>query len=84
MANPIQIAAKLYDARDAMKELYGARFDAVTKEYKEHLQAFATRNKVSVTDAALTLARELERAGHGSGIPLLLASAVELVEPSQA
>jgi len=81
-ANPIQIAAKLYDCRDTMKSLFGETYSEVTREYKEHLQAFADRNKVSVIDAALSIAKGLEANGHGRAIPLLLASAVELVEPS--
>jgi len=82
MPNPIQIAAKLYDNRDTLKEFYGPSFPTIIKPFQDHLQNFATWHQVGVLDAALALAKDLEKGGHGRSVPVLLAAAVELVEPS--
>jgi hypothetical protein len=84
MMNRIQLAAKLYDCRDSMKSLFGDEFEAKTKPYRERLQAFSERRKIGILDAALIMAKDLAAAGHENAVLLLLAAAVELVEPSQA
>jgi hypothetical protein len=47
-ANTIQIAAKLYDARDAMKFLYGERYEAEIR--KDDHSVAPTLGSVEVAD----------------------------------
>ena len=84
MAQPIQIAAKLLECRDAHKAIFGDTFHSVIKDYQELIQRVAKEKKASILDTALIMAEYLEKNGKGRGAPLLIAAAVELIDPSQA
>ena len=84
MAQPVKIALKLLDCRDAHKAMFGDTFHAVIKDYQVEIQRIATAKKASILDTALAMAQKLEEGGHHRAVPLFIAAAVELIDPSQA
>lgn len=83
-AIPIQIAAKLLECRDAHRRIFGETFDAVTKDYRDLILAVAEKRKAGLLETALGMAEQMEAAGKGQAVPLFIAAAVELIEPSRA
>lgn len=81
-AKALRIAAKLYDIRDAMKAVLGDRFQEEIQDYQEHLTKLSLHRGASILEAALVSAEFLQKGGHGNAVPLLLAAAAELIEPS--
>lgn len=79
---PIWITAKLFECRDAMRDLFGETFPVVIKDYQEYLKKLAEHRGIAILDAALDTAKTLREGGHGGAVPLMLAAAVELIDPS--
>lgn len=81
--NAVQLAAQMYDARDAMRGLYKDKFPAKVAEYQVFIKKAAALHGCDELKATMKLIAKLEAANLG-GIPqaLLLAAYVELVEPS--
>jgi len=77
----VRIAAKLLEARQAARDLFGARYHEKVKPYMEIVQQAAKNREVSNLDMAEQMARDLVDAGKS---PLMvLAAVVELTEPSK-
>lgn len=80
-ANPIKIAAKLYETRDTMRSLLGTEYISVVSAFIHPLQAEMQRTGKSVLSACVSLA---------GGMPnenarlVLVACAVEMAEPDPA
>lgn len=85
MRNAVQLAAQMYDARDAMRGLFGDRFSLKVAEYQGYIKKVAAAHKCDEMKAAMTLIAKLEQQGLG-GISqaLILAAYVELIEPSKS
>lgn len=76
--NAIQIAAKLYDCRDAARSLLGAHF-----KRDMDLWATAIRGEAQTTGCTeLAAAQAMAREAGGFGAIVVLAAYVEMVEPS--
>ena len=78
----ILIAAKLYEARSAVRALLGDKYHAKMKIGMDALQALSDEQKISPLVAATRTATMYERQGRGVAAILILAAAVELMEPS--
>jgi hypothetical protein len=74
----LQMAARMQDARDAMRTLFGEEYPAKVQPWKEKLQAAMPANKNNVINAVLTLAKENEP--NGVQLAMMLAAAVEIIE----
>ena len=79
-AQQIQIAAKLYEARDAMRSLLGERYAARMAEIGGVLKKVAAHDSVNEIQAAQVVIAAIDAQGFDA--LQLLAAAVELVEPS--
>lgn len=74
----IQMAARLYEARDAARRLLGAKYPATIQPLVAGLQRLAdATTEGNVLSAAIRAARNLT----GTDALLVLAAAVECVEP---
>ncbi len=76
--NKVQMAAKLYECRDAAKTLMGEKYETEIAKFSSLIAAQAKRDGSSELSAATDLAA---KAG-GFGAVYILAAYVELVEPS--
>lgn len=83
MSNAIQIAAKLYEARDAMKSLYGDRFREKVAGWRPIIQAAMRKHGVDEVGAILKLNEALGGRAGGITTLIIMAVAVEMVEPSE-
>src|SRR5687768_13961213 len=80
-ANPIRIAAKLYDARDAMKFLFGERYEAEVKKTIVQLRRLSQAWDLSMIQTMTRACSEMSAKGdNGVGTGLVLAAYVEDVE----
>jgi hypothetical protein len=77
--NVIQIAAKLYECRDAARSLLGAHYKRDMDMWAIAIRAVAERDKCSELSAAQKMARETD----GFGAIVVLAACVEMTEPSE-
>lgn len=79
--NAIQLAAKLYDARDTAKRLLGERqYQEKLEQAKQITQSKAEREKTTQTSAATSLAKEAQNDGQSVIALLFLCVFVELSE----
>lgn len=82
-AQVIQMAAKLYDARDSAKvllaERYFPRIDAFQERIRNAMRASGAEEMV----VAIRMADALAKAGCGMDSIVMLAAAVEMIEPSE-
>lgn len=81
MANAVQIAAKLYECRDAARNILGGRYAEKMDEYGGAVRSVATERCCGVLEAGKMLA---EATGDGMTAILVLAATVEIIEPSNA
>lgn len=83
--NTVQIAAKLYDARDTMRLFWGDHYLAKVNEWKHYIEQAAVKWQCSEMDALMRLVKLLQEKDPASGMTqaLLLAAYVEMVEPSK-
>lgn len=79
--NPIRLAAKLYECRDAARTLLGEQYLARMAEYGATIRQVAAAKQCSDIKAAMLLAQSPDHST-GVGQVLCLAAAVELIEPS--
>lgn len=79
-AQQVQLAAKLYEARDTMRRLLGERYAARMAELGGVLKKVAARDSVSEIQAAQVVIKAIDAQGYDA--LQLLAAAVELVEPT--
>ena len=76
----VAMAAKLYEMRDAAKRLLGEKFKSRMTEIGKLLSDSALRDGKTVLVSAMALCRE--RNLQGMDVIVVMAAAVELVEPS--
>jgi hypothetical protein len=78
----IRIAAKLYEARDAVRTLLGDKYHEKMKIGMDALQTLCDEEGISPLVAATRTANMFDREGRGAAALLVLAAAVEMLEPS--
>lgn len=74
----IKIAAQLYEARDAMRQILGDRYVEKCTFWVERINVTMQRRGCNEITAAMELAKDLQRNGAGTGA--LFATVVEMVE----
>ena len=77
--NVAQIAAKLYDCRDAARSLLGTHFKRDMDMWAIAIRGEAETKKCTELEAAHGMAREAD----GFGAIVVLAAYVEMVEPTK-
>jgi len=80
MQKQIQITAKIYECRDAAKSLLGDGYNKRMFEYGEIISAVSSSKKIGIIAAASELANDPRASGYEK--IQILASAVEMIEPS--
>ena len=79
--NAIQMTAKMYDARDAMRSLYGDRYAEKVRPLIPQLHQLADKWNLSLVQSMLRASQEMTARGdNGIGTALLIAAYVEDVE----
>jgi hypothetical protein len=84
MRNVVQIAAKLYDARDAMRGFWRERYAEKVAEYQPYILAAMQKYGCDEMKATMKLVALLQEKEPESWMQqaLVLASYVEMIEPS--
>lgn len=82
-ANPVQIAARFYDARDSLRATLGQRYPSFIASWKAHLRDVMVAKQLDAVAAALVLCQAAQHAESSSGhlTMCILAAAVDVVEP---
>lgn len=80
MQKQTQIAAKLYECRDTAKNLLGEEYKKKMDEYGEIVSNVSNSKGIGILEAASELAKDSRASGYEK--IQILASAVELIEPS--
>lgn len=80
---PIRLAAKLYEVRDAAKRALGDKYRERMAEGGRLLSGIAEAKKCGVMEVALNVSQSAARKGDMNAVTFILAAAVELVEPSE-
>lgn len=78
----VKISAKLYGARDAARRMLGATYLERTKAWGELIDQVARAKGLSRIEAATLLANGAVEEGNNMAVVVILAAAVELIEPS--
>ena len=78
--NTIQMAAKLYECRDAARSLLGAHYKRDMNLWALAIKGVADADKCS----ELAAANKMARGADGFGAIVVLAAYVEMAEPSDA
>ena len=83
--NQVQMAAKMYDARDAMKRLFGDKYQAEIAEHQKYIKIQMQSEGVGELKATMRIMTMLQAKLPNSGITqaLVLAACVELIEPER-
>lgn len=77
----VKLAASLYECRDSMRVWWGDAYAERIKERRKLIEAqMADDKSESVLDAALTIAKTMPG---GVSVMMVLAAAVEMIEPSE-
>lgn len=84
MQNAIQMTARLYEARDAMRVLLAERYQERIQPLTVVIQRVAYERQISALSAATSIAKEAQEQGEINSAVLVLAAYVEMVEPSPA
>lgn len=79
----IKLAARLYDARTALKSLWGEEYAAKIEAPMEVLKKLAEAQGVSVIEAAMKEAKHSADNYLVGQALVMLAAAVEILEPSK-
>lgn len=80
--NPAQIAAKFYDARDAMKFLLKEDYQERVAEYQQYIKAQMAKTGVGELEATMQVVKLLQDRAAGNGVAqsLILAACLEMIE----
>mgnify|MGYP001599708357 FL=1 len=78
----IKLAARLYEARDTAKTLLGDRFKEKMAVGIQNLEALAKEHNITVLEAAMRTAKVFNAEYNGRGALLVMAAAVEQMEPT--
>lgn len=75
----IQIAAKLYQARDTVRRLFDTRYLTKVEQFKDFVRAEMARKKCNELTAAMKIVADLQRDCPDSGMTqaMILAACVE-------
>lgn len=76
----IQMAAKLYEMRDAAKSLLGERYADEMAEYGKVIRILAKRRGISELAAATAMSKDASLSA--LGVLKVMAAVVEMTEPS--
>jgi hypothetical protein len=81
----ISLAAKLYEARAALRFLWGDRYAEELAPWKEMLGKIRIDRQLDTLPAAFLMISELDKKhlGNSSSRLAVLAAAVELIEPTE-
>lgn len=82
--NQIQIAAKMYEARDAMRFLWKETYPSEIAKYQEFIKAQMAKADADALHATMELMQKLQSKFPDSGVTqaMILAACVEMIEPS--
>jgi hypothetical protein len=80
--NKIQMAAKMYDARDTARVLLGDKFKERMAQGISILKALAEEHHITIEQAAIRSAKMYTDQYNGMAAMMVLAALVESVEPS--
>lgn len=78
----VRIAARLYEAREVTRRMLGDRYPDRMKEYSAVVAEVAANMKIDVLVAAKQIAEALTKAGNDLSAMMVVAAAVEMIEPS--
>jgi hypothetical protein len=78
--NYVQMAAKLYECRDTAKRLLGDKYPDTIRRWGEIVERRAKQEEGDILATSIHMAKMVG----GADAVMLLAAAVELVEPSNA
>lgn len=78
----IKLTAKLYDARATVRTMWGDKYAEGIKAPMKGLQKVATAHGVDIIQAALLASKDLAEQHRGPEALIILAAAVEILEPS--
>jgi hypothetical protein len=79
---PIRIASKLYEVRDIVRTFLGDKYHEKMKIGMDALQTLCDDEGISPLVAATRTANMFDREGRSAAALLVLAAAVEILEPS--
>lgn len=77
-----RLAVKLTEARDTLRALWRDTWPEPVRPHMELLQRVSKESGRSVLDLVIELATRAADAGDGMGALMILAAAVELIEPT--
>lgn len=79
--NKVQMAAKIYDARDSMKRLFKDDYPAKMTEYRAYIETSMERNDCDALHAMMHIMKGLQKIdGSEMNQALIMAAAVEVIE----
>lgn len=80
----IQLAAKLYDAREVVRTLWGDNYATKIKQYQDFIRAEMAAKNCEELAATMNIVRDLQRDKPDSGMTqmVILAACVEILEPT--
>ena len=82
MEQQIKMAAKLYRCRDTAKRFFGEEFNDKIQPYKKIISDVAKDKNISELEAMMKICDDDVIKNNGWTLMLLMAAAVELLEPS--
>lgn len=77
----IKLAAKLYECRDAARMLFKEEYFTKIIYYKDLIHLYEKQNNVDTIPAVITMCKSLKGNDNGFMIMMLMAAAVEIIEP---
>jgi hypothetical protein len=80
--NRVQMAAKLYECRDAAQSLFGDGYMNKIQPYKEMIQVVMKANNIGEIPALLKISQTETYQENAVGQMMFMAAVVELIEPS--
>jgi hypothetical protein len=82
MEQQIKMAAKLYRCRDTAKRFFGDEFQDKIQPYKQVISGVAKEKSIGELEAMMKICEDDVIKNNGWTLVLLMAAAVELIEPS--
>lgn len=79
----IKLAARLYEARDTARTLLGDGYKEKMAQGIRNLEALAVEHNITVLEAAMRTAKVFNADYNGMGALLVMAAAVERMEPTE-
>ena len=79
----IKMAAKVYQCQDAAKKIYGKEYPEKVKFYVDFVKAFSEKEQLDTLQSILKICEDKEVLENGMAVMLLMAAAVEIIEPEE-